>query len=138
VDAVKNDDWEEQVQHVRTFFTAREWWKLTPHDELITAPVPRGDDEIVVGDRSGRPPRVVYWALAEPGREYVAYVRGISGYCTLALEGAGDDTFSVRRFDPRSGQYSPLPDHRGGSLRLEPPDEQDWVFEIRARPSGDR
>jgi hypothetical protein len=133
VDAVKNNDWEEQVQHVRAFFAAREWWKLAPRDELVTAPVPRGSDEDVVGDRSGRPPRVAYWALAEPGREYVAYVRGIRGGCSLSLEGAGDSTtFSVRRFDPRTGQYSPLGEHRGGSLRLELPDERDWVFDVRA------
>jgi hypothetical protein len=136
VDAAKNDDWETQVQHLLAFFTAREWWKLTPRDDLLTAPVERGKDENVRGDRSGRPPRIAYWALAEPGREYLAYVRGV-GDVTLSLGdgvgGVGGKTFTVRRFDPRTGAYTALPDHQGQSLRLETPDERDWAFEVRVK-----
>jgi hypothetical protein len=134
VDAAKNDDWEAQVQHVRTFFTAREWWKLEPHDELLTAPVERGQEENVVVDRSGRPPRTTYWALAESGRQYIAYVRGVRGVCTLALGDIPSQTaFTVRRFDPRTGRYTRLSDYRGhGPVPLQTPDEQDWVFELTA------
>ena len=134
VDAAKNDDWEVQVQIVRKFFSARPWWKLEPHDELLTAPVERGEEEDVVVDRSGRPPRTTYWALAEPGRQYIAYVRGLRGVCTLALgRSASLATYTVRRFDPRTGEYTPLGDHQGqGPVSLQTPDEQDWVFEVTA------
>jgi hypothetical protein len=139
VDAPKDDDWEREVQHIRAFFTAREWWKLEPQDALITAPVPRGADENVAGDRSGRPPRVAYWALAEPGKQYVAYVRGHRGACTLSLGDAPRAAaYTVRRFDPRTGEYTPLPDHAGaGPIALQAPDDRDWVFEARAKSEGD-
>ncbi len=132
-DAAKNDDWEEQVQHVREFFISREWWKLAPHDELIAAPVERGRDP--AGQRGGniRPLEVTYWALADIGSEYVAYVRGYEGTCTLALGDApARQRYTVRRFNPRTGEYTELPEHAGsGSVSLTTPDEEDWVFEVR-------
>jgi hypothetical protein len=135
VGAAKNDDWEAQIGHLRAFFTAREWWRLEPKDALLAAPVPRGEDVDVVGDRRGRPPEVAYWALAAPGREYLAYVRGLREPCTLTLAGAAEETtFTLRRFDPRTGDWSSLGEHRGGgTLRLQPPDARDWLFELRAR-----
>ena len=134
VDAAKNDDWEAQLGHLRAFFAARDWWKLEPRDELVTTAVPRGRDEGVVGDRQGRPPRVAYWALADPGgREYLVYVRGLNAEGALTLEGApADATFTMRRFDPRTGAYAPLPPHRGGgTVPLPVPNGQDWVFDVR-------
>lgn len=132
-DAPQNKDWEEQIEHVRAFFTARPWWTLEPRDEAISAPFPRGADEKVAGDRSGRPPRVAYWALSGGGQS-VAYVRGLGAAtpATLALEGS-DNNCRVRRFDPRTGKYAVLPDHAGGPLTLTPPDERDWVFEVTAK-----
>ncbi len=136
-DAAKNDDWEEQVQHVREFFMAREWWKLEPHDELISAPVPRGEHAERSRGRSIRPPRVTYWALADIGSQYIAYIRGYEGECTLALGDAPPTTYAVRRFDPRTGEYTALADHSGaGPASLTTPDEQDWVFEVRASSRG--
>jgi hypothetical protein len=135
VDAPKNDDWEAQIGHVRAFFAARPWWKWEPRDERITASVTRGMDENVVGDRQGRPPRVAYWALAAPnGDAFVAYVRGVPpGGCSLSLAGApANATFAVRRFDPRTGEYTSLPGHEGnGPLALPAPDARDWVFDVR-------
>jgi hypothetical protein len=133
VDTVKNDDWEEQIQHLCAFFTTREWWKLKPHDDLLTAPVPRSRDREVRGDRTGRPPATTYWLLADLDQEYIAYVRGFRGVTTLALGNTLEATaFHIRRFDPRTGTYSLLPKTTNGmSVSLETPDEQDWVFEVR-------
>jgi hypothetical protein len=135
VDAPKNDDWEAQLQHVRAFFTAREWWKLEPRDDLITAPVERTGDEEVVGDRRGRPPRVAYWALAEPGRQYVAYMRGCAGPYSLALDDAAG-TYRMREFDPRMGAWREWGIHDGaGPVTYTPPDAHDWVLLVTARES---
>lgn len=133
VDHPKNDDWEEQARHVRAFFAACEWWKLEPNDRLISAAQPRTGDRQIEGDKRGRPPVTAYWALAEPGRRYAAYVRGIEGEAKLTLEGAAANVrFSVRRYDPRTGRYAALPEHRGaGELALAVPDRQDWAFEVR-------
>jgi hypothetical protein len=136
VDAPKNDDWEQQMQLVREFFTSREWWRLEPHDEVLSGPVPREEDPS--GFRGGRirPARVTYWALADIGREYVAYMRGHAGSFRLSL-GAPTDAgqVSVRRFDPRTGEYTGVPaECVEGVVSLEPPDAQDWVFEVRLNP----
>jgi hypothetical protein len=136
VDTPKNDDWKAQAQVMRAFFTARAWWKLEPADELLTAPMPRGADEDVVVDSRGRPPRTTYWALAEPGRQYIVYVRGLRrGVCTLTMGGDAPSpaTYTIRRFDPRTGEYMRIGNHRGqGPILLQTPDDQDWVFEVSA------
>ena len=134
--APHNKDWETQVQHVRTFFTALPWWELEPNDALITAPLARGQDEGVKGDAAGRPPRVAYWALATPNRRYVAYLRGIPAGqpATVTLPPAGGKSWRVRRFDPRTGEYASLPDAAGGggALTLTPPDARDWIYLVEA------
>jgi PKD repeat protein len=112
VDASKNDPWEEDVQWIRKVFTGLEWWKLQPSDSLL-------------GGSGTR------YCLAETGRQYLAYVRGNSGTNALSLGGAASATYSVRRFDPRTGAYAALADYTGtGPVTLDPPDGQDWLFEL--------
>ena len=110
VDAPQNDDWEEDVQHIRKFFTQLEWWKLEPSNELVTG--------------SG-----THYALAEKDKQYVVYVRGDSGKLSLSLGNTKINNYNVQLFNPRLGTYTAIADDTGtGSISLEPPDEQDWVF----------
>ncbi len=99
------------LDHLHRFFTALEWWRLEPHDELVEAD----------GGYA--------YCLAEAGTTYVIYVAGANGAdLTLA-----DGEYSVSRYDPRTGQSPELPGPARGSVRLEAPDTQDWVFVVRAR-----
>jgi hypothetical protein len=109
-DDPRNDEWEEDVQHIRTLFTGLKWWKLRPNDGLLSGPG-------------------IHYCLAEIGKQYLAYVRDSSGAISLSLGGAAAATYSVRRFDPRTGAYSFLFNYSGsGPVTLSPPDSQDWVF----------
>lgn len=109
-DDPRNDDWEQEVQHVRTLFAGLDWWTLEPMDALL----------------SGSGTRYV---LAATGSAYVAYVRGATAPVTLSLGGASAASYDVRRFDPRSGSFASLPACSGtGPVALDPPDAQDWVF----------
>ena len=83
VDVAKNDVWEDDLRHVRSFFADLEWWRLQPSDELITAEVERGPDRSLKW--LALPPAVAYWALADPGRLYLVYVRGHAGRFNLSL-----------------------------------------------------
>jgi PKD repeat protein len=115
VDDPKNDPWEDDVQHVRKVFTGLNWWRLQPGDALL-------------GGSGTR------YCLAETGQQYLAYVRGNSGTNALSLGGAASATYSVQRFDPRTGTYTALPDYTGtGPVTLDPPDAQDWLFVLKAK-----
>lgn len=130
--AAKHGDWEDDVQHVRTLFTQLAWWRLEPHDELLTGPFARGPDHDEVG-KPLRPPLRTYWLLAEPGRQYVAYVRGGTGPFHLALSAGIQGLLRLRRFDPRGGRFTDLgAAGRDGKVSLEAPDNQDWVFVLSA------
>ncbi|MCC6859042.1 MAG: DUF4038 domain-containing protein [Bryobacterales bacterium] len=134
VDTARNDEWEAQAGHLRRFFGALAWWKLVPADALLSAKEPRGADRPF--ERGGkpvgvRPPDTAYWALAAPGETYVVYVRGIRAPVTLET-GARRLTYRVRRFDPRSGAFHPLPGVQAGSFRFAPPDGRDWVVLLEA------
>jgi hypothetical protein len=109
-DDPRNDDWEEDVQHVRNFFARVRSWTLEPADALLTGPG-------------------VHYALARSGQQYVAYARNANGPLSLSLGGAMAGTYAVRRFDPRTGASVPLPAYSGsGPVTLSPPDSQDWAF----------
>lgn len=134
VDAPQNDNWEAQVQHVKHLFENLDWWRLEPFDEGITAPVVRSQDRIAKQDsRPGNtvsPPEAVYWALAEEGRLYVGYVRGISGSVSLSVKSG--KSYRIRQFNPRTGQYRDLGAQQGDPIAFAPPDAQDWVFLAQA------
>lgn len=108
-DDPKNDVWEDDVQHIRTFFTDLEWWTLEPSDGLVSGP---GTE----------------YALAELGQQYVAYTRDGNGV-NLSLGNVPVETYHVQRFDPRTGTYTDLSDYTGnGTVALTTPDNQDWIF----------
>ncbi len=135
--AAKNDDWEEDLGHIRTLFESLEWWKLEPRDDLLNAAASRGDDRTHRLDPGGRrgqlvlPPAVAYWTLAEPGRQYVAYVRGIDGEATLTPGIVEGGPYRLRQFDPRTGRFDDLGTRPGDQpIRYQPPDSRDWVLVV--------
>ncbi len=113
VDTPQNDDWEAEVQHVAKLFNDLEWWKLKPDDELLQG---RGE----------------YYLLTEPGQQYVAYIRNTTKPLSLDLGEAGNLTYQVRLYNPRSGGYRELSEvpQQENTMTLAPPDRQDWVFVI--------
>jgi hypothetical protein len=132
IEADKNDVWEGQIQHIGKLFTTLEWWKLAPADDRITCSVARSDDRTRRVNRNGRtvsvaaPPKKVYWLLADAGRTYVAYVRGVEAELTIAVD---PGTYSVRQYNPRTGDLT-LRETRNAvnSIPYQPPDGQDWVL----------
>jgi len=138
LEAEKNDPWEEQIQHLRTFFTSLEWWKLEPHDELLTGSFQRDANGSDRAERDGRrvsliaPPKRTYWLLADPGKTYVAYVRGNEGPYEMSWEVRKSHEWKVTLFDPRSGKTRPMKfqaDGDGADFRV--PDLQDWAVLIK-------
>jgi hypothetical protein len=90
--------------HIVEFFTAFEWWKTEPHDELV--------------DNGA-------FCLAEPGRTYVAYLPH-GGRVTMAL---APGEYKTRWFNPRIGAYSDAPAAEGPRWTSpEAADQQDWVL----------
>jgi hypothetical protein len=131
VDAPQNDDWEAQIQHVPALFHETAWWKLAPRNDLITATAAHSDERKVFGQPA--PPTTVYWCLAEPGAQYVVYLRGLAAEATLSLD-ASAGTYAVRRFDPRAGTFKDLGLQQGiTAWTVCPPDEQDWLFLLQRR-----
>ncbi len=135
-DDPKNTIWVEQIGHVKELFSRLPYWQLDPHDELLASPDTRSPDRVTrttIGDRATtliRAPATTYWCLAEPGRNYLVYVRGTQAPLTLAV--AARSAWNVLRCDPRTGATaSTLVTAEGAHLRLQVPDEQDWVFAIQ-------
>jgi hypothetical protein len=127
VDDPRNVDWERQIQFVKTAFVGLEWWKLTSHDDLISTGAPRSEDRREQGVQA--PPQVAYWLLADPGKTYVAYVRGRKGAYKLTLPEDSQVKYRLRQFDPRTGVFDELGEHSADrAIFYTSPDEQDWVF----------
>jgi hypothetical protein len=133
VDAAKNDEWELQAGLVRKFFESFEYARVTPADDLLTSKLDRGRDRDTSGPsgeaaRSGlRPPASTYWALADTGRTYVVYMRGMNQPVEL-IPGARHGRYRLRWFNPRSGGFTqPLTADVKESYTLASPDAQDWV-----------
>ncbi|MFQ5931187.1 MAG: DUF4038 domain-containing protein [Nitrospiraceae bacterium] len=133
VDTTKNDDWEAHINAIKRFFQALEYWKLESHDQLIQCITPRGRE----GKQFERtiPPATTYWCLAEPGKQYVVYLRGLSSSIQLDL-GDSEGEFEIRRFNPRTGKLSDRDVFRANkSIQLKPDDGRDWVFRLRRSPA---
>jgi hypothetical protein len=130
LDAKKNDVWEAQLGHLKQAFAPLPWWKLKSHDELLACEAPRGEE----GKEFERtiPPATTYWCLAEPGRQYVVYARGLTTPVKLALEASSGPLTAVQ-LNPRSGERKEL-----GAIssrdrfEFRPPDAEDWVVILRA------
>jgi len=99
VDDPRNDIWERQYHVPQRFLSRLEWWKLQPQDDWISSSTPRSSDRNVrLGSRTLlAPPKTAYWLLAEPGTQYVVYVRGLKDEVTIDLGRAATGT--------GSGQY---------------------------------
>jgi hypothetical protein len=93
--------------HMVEFFTAFEWWKTDPHDELVS--------------KGG-------YCVAEPGRCYAVYLPQ-GGKATVRLE---EGRYRVNWFNPRSGETTALPAAAGPSWTSPaPPDSGDWALLLR-------
>ena len=123
LDAKKNDVWEAQLGHLRRVFLPIEWWKLKSHDELLTCATPRGAE----GKEFQRlmPPPTTYWCLADPGRQYILYARGLKEPLFLKLDLA---PLSAAQFDPRTGERKDLGLTKDKDrFEFRAPDQQDWL-----------
>ena len=137
VNDARNDIWEHQYHVAQRFLGELEWWKLQPHDDWISSSTPRSSDrEVPVGLNTSRkrmlrrPPETTYWLLAEPGKKYVAYVRGLTRKVTIEF---GPGAVGVRKailFDPRTGETRSLIEDKLLRDRFEwlPPDAGDWAL----------
>jgi hypothetical protein len=127
LDASKNKDWERQIGLIQRLFTGIEYWKLEPRDELIRCNTPRGA-EAKEFERT-IPPVATYWCLAQPGKQYVLYARGLADSMELTLEGGN---YTARQFNPRTGEFTDLSKPNGAMpFHYRPPDQQDWVVLIQ-------
>jgi hypothetical protein len=91
------------------FFTAFDWWKLVPHDELVTAGA---------------------YCLAEPGRRYVVYLR-TGRPVELRLE---PGAYDAQWFNPRTGQRSSAGAAQGPAWTSPAsPDNADWALLLTKR-----
>ena len=134
-EARRHRDWEIQMRTAKEIFTRLEWWKLQPADDRLTCAVPRGKD----GREFGKtvPPEVTYWCLADPGKTYIVYHRGLKKTgLTLDLgpEAAGH-MFARQVHDPASGfsvEAEPVSGDRPLEVRLgELEDEPFQTFAAR-------
>lgn len=109
VDAPKNDDGEADLACLNAFFTSLEWWRLTPLDGLV-----RADEGYA-------------WCLADIGETYVLYSEGAT-HLRFGPDGEPGSALRVRRFDPRTGEWTELADVPcDGVAEIALPDDQDWV-----------
>ncbi len=95
--------------HMVDFFTAFEWWKTNPHDELVSA-----------GN----------YCLADPGKTYVVYLpRG--GDVTVQLKKGNYRAFW---FSAATGEKIDLPDVQNTPWKSPPtPDTNDWAILLQAK-----
>ena len=87
------------MKHLNEFFTTKgiEYWKMASNNRLLS--------KINQGART--------YLLAEPGRQYVAYVANSGSFAILLPEG----TYYQYLFDPTSGETKSLGTIAGGELR---------------------
>ena len=109
---------------------ARPFDALYHPDGTCNIRTPRGKDRRQLGRTA--PPRTTYWLLAEPGRCYLAYARGLADELKLKLGPNAEGEYRARLYDPRSGSIQPV----GGRHELKdtftwtPPDSDDWVLHL--------
>jgi len=89
------------------FIEHTQWWKMAPHDELVT---------------NG-------YCVADPGSEYVVYSRD-GGPTSLNLSEVKGE-IDVQWLDPITGDYSLKEQVLGGGVvNLTPPDSGEWVLHV--------
>jgi len=125
LDAAKNKPWEAQIGYIKKAFTGLDWWKLASHDELLKCSKARGNDRHELNHIA--PPVTTYWCLAEPGKQYILYARGLAQSLELSL-GPAATSLKAQQFNPRTGESKILDfAPHDGRFEYQPPDEQDWV-----------
>jgi hypothetical protein len=94
--------------HMVDFFTSFEWWKTSPHDELVN---------------SGN------YCLADPGKTYAVYLPH-GGTATVQLQ---PGKYRATWFSAMTGETIDLPAITGPDWTSpEPPDQNDWALLLRA------
>lgn len=139
-DDPRNEPWLRQLAHIKSFFSALEYWKLEPRDQLLSCEENRTADrwsQLKLGDRTSNlrtAPETTYWCLTDLDKTYVVYVRGITKPVNLELAKGGLHSWRVELFDPRSGTRSSMPPPASHSLSysFHPPDAQDWIVVVHA------
>ena len=87
-------------KHLRDFFAGAAYWRMEPHDELVSAG----------------------YCLAEPGREYVAFLSRSEPF-SLKLEGLSAP-LKAEWYQPLTGQRQEAGVFTNGTPQLQPP--ADW------------
>ena len=96
------------VQHMFKFMEETRFWKMTPHNELVS----KGN-----------------FCLADPGKEYVVYAPN-GGEVTVDLTGS-EKEFKCFFFNPRNGRHEKRKSIQGGkNIRFDAADEMDWVIHL--------
>ena len=128
-----NVPWIEQIQILQRCFTGLEWWKLEPHDELLTCATQRSagrNRRVEVNDRQrtmNQTSATTYWCLAEPGKQYLLYARGLREAVNMKVENAA--SWRARLFNPRTGEITNYPATlQDDQFEFRPADEQDWLI----------
>jgi hypothetical protein len=101
---------DEQLLLATEHIEGYEYWKMEPHNELVSG-----------GEA---------YCLAEPGSQYMVYAP-VGGSFELDLSAAAID-LTARWFDPRDGTYGePFTLSGGAAQQVSAPDDSDWVLSIR-------
>ncbi len=129
--AARNKPWEEQIGHIKSIFGQTRWWKLEPHDELLSCETARGKDTRELNHTA--PPSETYWCLAESGQQYLVYCRGLKSPLTVNID-AQPGQLTATQINPRTGERRVL-GGASGRFEIKPSDDKDWVVHI-SRPGG--
>ena len=91
--------------HMVTFFSNFDWWRGIPTNALVSGGA---------------------FCLAEPGRVYAVYSTSSASILSLKLT---EGRYRVRRFDPRSGEWTSLPSAGGPVWSASTPaGGSDWAY----------
>jgi hypothetical protein len=134
-DDPRNNVWAAQYRLAQYLLSKLDWWKLEHRDGWISAAQPRTMEREVSVQMTPertlkvlRPPATTYWLLADPGKQYVAYGRGLDGSVEIKLGSKG--TFSGYYYDPETGITEELAFENvsNGVITWTPPNSGDWVL----------
>lgn len=139
-DDPRNEPWLEQLAHIKSFFSAIEYWKLEPHDHLLSCEANRTADRqslSKLGERTANlrtAPTTTYWCLTDLEKTYVVYVRGTTKSVNLDLGKSGRHSWHIDLFNPRNGSWKTMPPLTATrqSYSFSPPDDQDWIAVLNA------
>lgn len=108
------------ISHLANFFSKIQWWKLSPHPELLYEYPAK-------------------YCLAKPGNEYIVYLRYAGGIKIDLKPSSETDIFEYYWFDPAEGKYYPPKTIHGGATQYFSSPEaypatldfKDWVLHIK-------